>query len=125
MKTSANQARHLRPTISKIVMALAVASVMGGITISSALGQDNDSRARAGQDRGRNDDRDRNDNRGRNDDRDRNDNRDRNNDRDQREDRPVYVQPYYSEPVYAPPPVYYDAQPSPGINLFFPLDIRF
>src|SRR5471032_2719671 len=85
METSANQARNLRPAISKIVMALAVASVMGGITISSALGQDNDSRARAGQDRGRNDDRDRNDN------------RDRNNDRDQREDRPVYVQPYYSE----------------------------
>ncbi|MDR3417044.1 MAG: hypothetical protein P4L83_12735 [Nevskia sp.] len=33
---------------------------------------------------------------------------------------PVY-EPY---PVYAPPPVYYPPEPSPGINLFFPIRIR-
>jgi hypothetical protein len=33
---------------------------------------------------------------------------------------PVYA-PY---PVYAPPPVYYPPEPSPGINLFFPIRIR-
>jgi hypothetical protein len=38
----------------------------------------------------------------------------------------VYQDPYrYSQPVYAPPPVYYEPRPSPGISLFFPLDIRF
>jgi hypothetical protein len=38
----------------------------------------------------------------------------------------VYQHPYnYSQPVYAPPPVYYEPQQSPGISLFFPLDIRF
>ena len=118
MKTSTNQARNFRPTISKIVTALAVASVMGAMAMTPALGQSNESRARAAQDRGRHDDRNQNDNRNRND------------RRDQRESRPVYrpvyQHPYnYSQPVYAPPPVYYAPQPSPGISLFFPLDIRF
>jgi hypothetical protein len=31
---------------------------------------------------------------------------------------------YYAQPVYAPPPASYPARPSPGITLFFPLDIR-
>jgi hypothetical protein len=113
MKTSTNQARNLRPTISKIVMAVAVASVMGGITISSAFGQDNEGRAKAAQDRGRNDNRNQNDNRNRND------------RRDKRAYRPANQHPYrYSQPVYAPSPVYYAPQPSPGISLFFPLDFR-
>jgi len=39
--------------------------------------------------------------------------------------RPVYQEPYYySRPVYAPPPVYYPPPQSPGISLFFPLDLR-
>ncbi len=39
--------------------------------------------------------------------------------------RPYYPQPYlYSQPVYVPPPVYYAPRPSPGISLFFPLDLR-
>ena len=39
--------------------------------------------------------------------------------------RPVYRHPYaYAQPVYVPPPVYYEPRPSPGINLFFPLDLR-
>lgn len=38
---------------------------------------------------------------------------------------PTYRQPYYyAQPVYVPPPVYYDTQRSPGISLFFPLDLR-
>jgi hypothetical protein len=37
----------------------------------------------------------------------------------------VYQHPYhYSQPVYAPPPVYYAPQQSPGISFFFPLDYR-
>ncbi|MFZ2269237.1 MAG: hypothetical protein WAV95_16800 [Azonexus sp.] len=36
-----------------------------------------------------------------------------------------YVRPYYyAQPVYVPPPVYYEPQQSPGITLFFPLDLR-
>ena len=43
--------------------------------------------------------------------------------RDRRD--PSYYRPYYySAPVYAPPPVYYPPQPSRGISLFFPLDLR-
>jgi len=109
MKTSTNQASNCRPTISKIVMALAVASVMGGIAMTPAHGKGNDNRQghqdqglHKGQSKG---------------------------DRDRREYRPVYrpvyEHPYYySQPVYAPPPVYYEPQPSPGISFFFPLDLR-
>jgi hypothetical protein len=33
--------------------------------------------------------------------------------------------PYqYAQPVYVPPPVYYDRPLSPGIVLFFPFDYR-
>jgi len=38
---------------------------------------------------------------------------------------PTYRQPYYyAQPVYVPPPVYYEPQRSPGVSLFFPLDLR-
>ena len=30
----------------------------------------------------------------------------------------------YEQPVYIPPPVYYEPRQSPGISLFFPLDLR-
>jgi hypothetical protein len=107
MKTSTNQARNSRPTISKIVMALAVASVMGAMAVTPALGDNRkghqDQGLHKGQFKG---------------------------DRDRREYRPVYqpvYQPsynYYSQPVYAPPPVYYEPQASPGISLFFPLNFN-
>ena len=39
--------------------------------------------------------------------------------------RPVYRRPYiYAQPVYVPPPVYYEPRQSPGVSLFFPLDLR-
>jgi hypothetical protein len=96
MKTSTNQALNFRPTISKIVMALAVVSVLGGMAITPALA-DNDGR-QVRRDNGRH-----------------------HGDRDRR----VYRHPYnYAQPVYAPPPVYYAPQQSPGISFFFPLDIR-
>jgi hypothetical protein len=39
--------------------------------------------------------------------------------------RHVYRRPYvYAQPVYVPPPVYYEPRQSPGISLFFPLDLR-
>ncbi len=46
--------------------------------------------------------------------------------KDDRYYRPDYRRPYYySQPVYVPPPVVvYPPYPSPGINFFFPLDLR-
>jgi hypothetical protein len=49
MKTSTNQARNFRPTISKIMMAITLASVMGGISVTPALARDNDRRDERGR----------------------------------------------------------------------------
>ena len=116
MKPSIKQTRNFRPTISKIVMALAVASVLGGMSITPALA-DNDHR-QVRRDIGRH-------------------NGEWRGNRHLRRgyeqtyyysqpyySQPYYPQPYYAQPVYAPPPVYYAPQPSPGINLFLPLNIR-
>ena len=100
MNTSTKQARNLRSTIGKFVMALAFASAMGGMTIIPALGAGNDHHDKGwhkGNDRGY---------------------------QYRPVYRPVYQHPYYSPPVYVPPPVYYAPQQSPGISFFFPLDFR-
>ena len=85
-------------------MALAVASVMGGMAITPALAKDNHDR-QGHRDNGRHNGRG-----------------------DRHEYRPVYQPPsyysYYSQPVYAPPPVYYAPQQSPGISIFLPLNIH-
>jgi hypothetical protein len=91
MKTSTQQAANVRPAIGRIAMALALASVIGGLSVTPALARDNDRRDGRGHERDR--------------------------------DRHEYRRPY-SQPVYAPPPVYYAPQQSPGISLFFPLDFR-
>jgi hypothetical protein len=115
MKTSTHQAPNLRPTFGKIAMALAVASVMGAMAVTPALADDHNDR-KGHQDQGLH----RGQHKG-----DRGD-RDEFRREPQPVYRPVYEQPYYySAPVYAPPPVYYEPQPSPGISLFFPLDLRF
>ena len=106
MKTSTKQARNSGPTISKIVMALAVASVIGGMAITPAFAADNhrdNNHRQVHRDNGRHNGEWRGD----------------------RNDRRGYQQSYYySQPVYAPPPVYYDPQPSAGISLVFPLNFR-
>ena len=107
MTTSANHATHVRPATSKIVLALAVASVMGAVAMTPARADNN---RKEHQDQGLHKGQYKND-------------------RGRRESRPVYRpvyrQPYYySQPVYAPPPVYYAPEPSPGISLFLPLNIR-
>lgn len=100
MKTSTTQARNFRPAIGRIVTALAIASLMGGMAMTPVHGADKG--WHKGQWKG-----------------------DRSEPVYIYEYRPVYREPYYySQPVYAPPPVYYYPQPSPGINFFFPLDIR-
>jgi hypothetical protein len=121
MDVSTRQRRKFGPA-GEIVMAVAFASIIGAMTTSSAFGQynRNDDNRRGVQDRNQNDNHSRNDNRSRND------------HRDQRSYRPAYQHPYhYAQPVYAPPTAYYypEQRPgislqSPGINLFFPLDVR-
>jgi len=108
MKSSIRQAGFFRPTSRKAVVALAFASLLGGLSIAPAFA-DND------HDNGR----------GRG-------HRHGNHQRDWHGDRdgyygyqPEYRQPYYyAQPVYVPPPVYYTPRQSPGVSLFFPLDLR-
>jgi hypothetical protein len=100
MNTLNTRAKHLSSTVGKIVMVLAFASVIGGLSMVPALGQDHD-RRQGQQERGRYE-RERQDERGRR----------------------VY-RPYgYSAPLYAPPPVVYPPYQSPGISLFFPFHFR-
>jgi hypothetical protein len=95
MKTSNTRARIFRSTVGKIVMALACASMIGGIFITPAFSEDYG--RREGYQKHRR----------------------------YKQSRRVYHPPrryYYSEPVYAPPPVVYVPEPyqSPGITIVFP-----
>ena len=99
MKTSTTQAGKVWPAIGKVVAALAVASMIGGIASTPAHGQGKG--WHKGWDKG-----------------------EWRGDYYQGDYRPVYREPYYSPPVYVPAPVYYYPVQSPGISLFFPLDLR-
>ena len=101
MKLSTKQFRQLSPTIGKIMMALALASVLGATSITPALGKHNDRHHDKGWHKGQQ--------------------RGERGDYYYRDRRDPY---YYSAPVYVPEPVYYAPQPSVGISLFFPLDFR-
>jgi hypothetical protein len=117
MKSKILQARHVGTTGRKVVMALALASALSGLSMSSALADEND-------DYGRGDRQGDHSQRGA-----------RHGDHGQRGEwrgnregygyRSDYRQPYiYAQPVYVPPAVYYEPRQSPGISLFFPLDLR-
>ena len=109
MKTSSRW--NLRSTGGKIMMGLVLAAMIGSIDVAQSFGDDY-------RDRGVRHDRGRNDHRGRGYDRDRYDHRGRG--YYYVRGRRVY-RPYgYTERVYAPPPVYYEPAPAPGISIFFP-----
>jgi len=106
MQTLNTWATHVRSVVGTLVLALVLASVLGGISVVPAFGQEREWRAeRAERWRERRAEywRERRAERWR-----------------QRHASPAYVPP----PVYAPPPVVYAPPPSPGISLFFPLHIR-
>lgn len=94
MKTSNTQGRTFGSTVGRIMMALACASMIGGIFITPAFSDDH------GKHKGYQKQR-------------------RYKHYRRVEPRPHY---YYSEPVYAPPPVIYapDRYLSPGISIVFP-----
>ena len=111
MHTLNTRARHGRSTVGTIVMVLAFALVLGGLSVVPALGQDH-GRRQGQQERGRYE-RERQQERGWH-------KRERYNRRGRR----VY-RPYgYAAPLYAPPPVVYPPYQSPGISLFFPFHFR-
>ena len=93
-------------------MALAFASLISVLTLSPALAAERD-----GRDQG-----------GRNGQQDQHASRDRharNEHRHEPRQSYRYEQNRYEQPVYVPPPVYYDEpQRSPGISIFFPFDLR-
>jgi hypothetical protein len=103
MKTSNMRARKFSSIIGKIVMAVVLASMIGGMAIAPAFARDGDRRD-GYRDRGRYE-------------------------HGRYEHGRRYYQPrpyYYPPPVYAPPPVVYAPAPyqSPGITLVVPFHIR-
>ena len=92
----------------KIAVALALASVVGSTSMTLALSKDHDDRGEHG-------------NKGWHKGWDKGGYRDEPRYRPVRHEQEPY---YYSRPVYVPPPVYYPPQPSLGISLFFPIDLR-
>jgi len=99
MRTSSTRSGKFRSTVGKIMMALACASMIGGIFIAPAFGADHDRREGYHKQRR------------------------------YKHSRRVYQPPrpyYYPAPVYAPPPVVYapDLYQSPGISIVFPIRIR-
>jgi hypothetical protein len=105
MTTSSTRARHVRSTTGKILVVVALASAIGGLSIGPAFGQDRGWRQEQQDHRWRQEQQDR----GRH-------------QRSWRDDRGRRVyRPVYAPPVYAPPPVVYVPAPSVGVHLFFPL----
>lgn len=105
MNALLQQTRHSRSTRGKVLIALTFASVISALSISPALAEKNN-----GHGRGNRHDNRQSEWRG-----------DRQDYRYQTEYRHPYL---YAQPVYVPPPVYYESRQSPGISLFFPLDFR-
>jgi len=113
MKSLIQQARHFRLIGRKAVMALAFASAISSLSILPALADNDDGYGRGDRhgDHGDHGQRDRHGDNGR---------------REWRGDREGYGYPYtYAQPVYVPPPVYYEPRrESSGISIFFPIDLR-
>ncbi len=99
--------KKIRSTAGKIMIGLVLASLVGGLAVFPAFGED--SRRHDPRDRDRVERRDR----------DRFERRDR--DRDDYYRRRVYQHRDDRRPVYAPPPILVEPPPPPpGINIFFP-----
>ncbi len=99
MTLSTKRRGNLRATAVKFGVALTLAAMFGGMVMSPALARDRGHGGRGG---------------------------DRGGHWRHGYDRGDWRGNGYYEPaeVYAPPPVYYPPQPSPGVSLFFPVHIR-
>lgn len=104
MKVSIKKAGNSGAKFYRLVIALALASVIGGTAFTPAFADNDGDHG----DRG---------------------NRHRHRHHVVRSYYPEYGRSYgyyygYSQPVYVPPPVYYPPEQSPGINLIFPVRIH-
>lgn len=108
MKFSILQTKYVRSTSRKVVVALAFASLISGLSISSAFADRNDSQGQ-GDWHGDHGQRDHHEGHGH---------------RDEHRRHYSYEQRSYERPVYVPPPVYYEPRQSSGISFFFPLDFH-
>jgi len=107
MNTSIMRAGIFKNKVTKVMLTIALGVVMGGLVIAPAFADDNrghDERDYRNHDEGRHHHR-------------------YHHHTTYYYEEPGYY-PYYEQPVYAPPPVYYAPEPSPGINLFFPIHIH-
>ncbi len=106
--------------LHRLTLALALTSFIGGLTISSAFAAGGDEH---------NHERNRANEHSRGDYHDEDWRREPYENRDAaryqyRYEHQYQRQYHYAQPVYVPPPVYYEPRQSNGISLFFPLDIR-
>ena len=97
MKTSSTG--NLRPLVSKIMMGLALTTMIGITDVAPALARNDKHDNRRYEERGRGHDRGH---------------------YVYERGRRVYRPYYYSEPVYVPPPVIYAPPPAPGISIWLP-----
>jgi len=125
MYTSNTRAKHWSLTVGKIVMALAFAAVLSGISLVPAFGQDYE-RRQGQQEQGRYA-REGHDERGWRA-REGHDRHRRRAYQAYRYAAPIYTPPpvIYRRPpvIYTPPPVVYNPYPSPGISLVLPFRFR-
>jgi hypothetical protein len=116
MKTPTTQTRHFKSIISRLMLALAFASVISAMALAPVLADDHDNR-QGNWNNGRGNGKYNNGN---------------GKGHDYHGERHAYQQPYYynQRPPphnayrYVPPPIYYPPVPSPGINLVFPIGIH-
>ena len=110
MKTSNTRTRKFSSTVGKMLMALVFASMIGGVFIAPAFGDDDDRRGGYGTG-GQYQHSQYGDSR-------------YEHGRYEHGQRGYQHRTYYSEPVYAPPVDVYIPTPSPGISLVFPIHVR-
>ena len=108
MTTSMTRTKNIRATAGKMLLAAALASALGGLSVGPALGDDRDWRQEQ-RNRGWHQ---KQQNRAWQQEQERA--------RYERDRRDYHRRQVY-RPIYAPPPVVYAPAPSPGISLFFPL----
>ena len=108
MNIGKSSTKNTRSMITKLLLGLAYAAVILGVSMGSALAEDEHHDGKEGK----------HDNR-------KHDERERHDDRNWHRDGGYYYAP--PPPVYAPPPVYYsppEYYSSPGISIVLPLNFR-
>jgi len=123
MKTSIQQTGFFKSAGRKLSTHLAFAMLACTMFAAPAMAQHDDNRGH-GDDHGRADYREMHNDHGRDHDRERYRDRDRRYGHDDRRWRGQEQPYYYAQPVYVPPTVYVEPEPSAGISIFLPIRLR-